>query len=151
MLFFNDTTRKTIFLTLVSVGLANPLTDFFKHTFPMHRPFQPQELGHLVILRVGYANSMGTASGHSANMSTIAMMMTLCIGAWGYPWIAIALITGFSRIYCGAHYPWQVLLGYTCGISVACLVYFVSQNYIPALKIKADHKLPEKAAKELTT
>lgn len=136
MLAFQNRTRKAIFLTLLSVAFANPLTDFFKHAFPMHRPFQPQELGHLVILRVGYASSMGTASGHSANMSAVAVMMTFCLGAWGYPWIAIALITGFSRIYCGAHYPWQVALGYTCGITVSTVLYYFTQKYIPILRIE---------------
>jgi|GEM_PF-6689848 len=123
MLVRNNKTRYAIILTLVAVALANSLTDIMKTAFPMHRPFQPEELGHQVILRVGYANTMGTASGHSANMGAVAVMLTLCLGKWGYPWIAIALITGFSRVYVGAHYPWQVLFGWCCGIFASAIVY----------------------------
>lgn len=118
--------RRGVLLALISTGLANSLTDVFKHMIPMHRPFQPEELGHLVHLRVGYASTMGTASGHAANMMAVATALTLVLGRWGWPWIAIALITGLSRVYVGAHYPWQVLLGYACGFTTANLVVLVA-------------------------
>lgn len=115
MLVRSAKSRVAVLLALLAVGLANPITDFFKHNFPYHRPFQPMELGSQVILRVGYANSMGTVSAHSANMAAVATVMTLTLGRWGWIWIAIAFFTGLSRIYVGAHYPWQVMGGWLTG------------------------------------
>jgi undecaprenyl-diphosphatase len=65
---------------------------------------------------VFWLDSSGTSSAHSANMAAIATVMALETGRWGIPWIAVALLTGISRIYTGVHYPSQVLLGWTVGV-----------------------------------
>lgn len=108
-------TGYAILFALLAVVAANTTTNCWKAYWPMHRPFQPEELGAQVHLRLGYANSMGTASAHSANMAAVAAVITLMAGADGWPWIAIAFLVGLSRIYCGVHYPWQVLLGWSTG------------------------------------
>lgn len=110
---------RTALQALIAVGLANATTDFLKHTFPMHRPFQ--ELAD-VLMRVGRSDSMGTASAHSANMAAVAFVFCYHLGWWGSPWAVVALLTGLSRSYTGAHYPSQVLLGWTCGVLAALLV-----------------------------
>lgn len=115
MLIKGPKPRMAVLAALIGVGIANPLTDLAKHFLPTHRPFQPEELGNLVHLRVGYANSMGTASAHTANMTAVAVAMMLTLGPWGWPWVVIALLTAVSRIYVGAHYPSQVLLGAIIG------------------------------------
>jgi undecaprenyl-diphosphatase len=107
--------RAAAILALVACGIGNGLTDVLKHKFPMHRPFQPEALGVLIHTRVGTTPSMGTASAHAANMAALAIVTTLMLGRWGWPWIGVALLTGLSRVYVGAHFPSQVLLGWTCG------------------------------------
>jgi undecaprenyl-diphosphatase len=104
---------------LIAFPLANGITDLFKHFAPHPRPFQ--ELSD-VILRAGWSDSAGTASAHSANMAAVAFVFTYHLGWWGSPWILVALLTGFSRIYNGVHYPYQVLLGWTCGCVAAFVV-----------------------------
>ncbi len=111
--------RRAAILALV----AFPITDFLcttaKKTFPMHRPFQ--EIAD-VLVRVGKSNSMGTASSHAGNLAAVATVMTLCLGIrWGAPWIVLAIMVGFSRVYVGVHYPSQVLFGWTLGVCVGFL------------------------------
>ncbi len=118
-------TRLAALLSVGAVALANPLTDVLKHFFPTHRPFQPEALGAAVHLRVGYAASMGTASAHAANMTAVATVMFLVLGPWGWPWAVIALLTAVSRVYTGAHFPSQVLLGVLCGFTMGWLVVWV--------------------------
>lgn len=106
-------TRRAGVQALLGFLLANGLTDIFKHAWPMHRPFQ--EMSDIIV-RVGRTDSMGTASAHSANMAVVAYVFAYHLGWQGSPWILIALITGISRVYVGAHYPYQVALGWACGI-----------------------------------
>jgi undecaprenyl-diphosphatase len=119
MLIRGAKTRTTIIQALLAFPLANELTDVLKATFPAHRPYQ--ELAD-VIHRSGVSQSMGTASAHSANMAAVAFVFCYHLGWWGIPWVVAALATGLSRIYNGDHYPYQVLLGWTCGVVIAFIV-----------------------------
>jgi undecaprenyl-diphosphatase len=58
-------------------------------------------------------------------MAAVAVAMTLNLKWWGVPWIIIAVLTGISRIYCGAHFPGQVLWGWCVGIAVGFAVHFL--------------------------
>lgn len=135
MLLRGAKTRRAIIIALISIGIANTITNVFKEALPMNRPFQDlgyikmeDSKGHLldstrrVLLRVGHSDSKGTASAHSANMAALAFAMCYFLRRWGTPWIAVALLTGISRIYTGAHYPYQVLLGWGCGLFSAFVV-----------------------------
>lgn len=129
MLAWRPQTRVAALLALLALGMANGLTDVFKHALPMHRPFQLPDLGPLMRMRVGTSPSMGTASAHSANMAALATVMTLRLGKWGWPWIAIAVLTGVSRVYVGAHFPSQVLLGWACGVATGSLCVVVYRRF----------------------
>lgn len=107
-------------LSVVAFPLADGLCNLAKHLAPMPRPFQV--LPH-VTMRVGFAESMGTASSHAANLAAVATVMTLALGRrWGAPWIVVAFLVGLSRVYVGAHYPSQVLLGWAVGVAVGFAV-----------------------------
>lgn len=125
--------RFAILFSLTACALANTATNMWKTYWPMHRPFQPEELGSLVHLRVGYASSMGTASAHAANMAAIATIMFLISPKDSRYWIPIAFLVGLSRIYNGAHYPWQVLLGWTTGAVIAAAVGLLARKFLPNL------------------
>jgi undecaprenyl-diphosphatase len=114
--------RATALLALAALGLANPCTDLWKHLMPDPRPFN--EIGH-VLLRAGTTPHAGTASAHAANMASVATVFALRERWWGLPWVVAAVITGFSRVYVGVHYPYQVLLGWSTGIACALLVLSV--------------------------
>jgi len=122
MLAANARTRKTVVQTLFAVAVANGLTDIFKNVWPMHRPFQDFPGPHNVIMWVGQTANPGTASAHSANMAAVAFVFVYHLRWWGSPWVFVAVVTGISRVFCGAHYPYQVLLGATCGLTAALAV-----------------------------
>ena len=147
MIFRGEKTRKAVLLALASIGIANTMTNVLKEAFPTNRPFNNharfaklKEDGFVLVeqvtrsestvprdfdgvwLRVGDSQSKGTASAHSANMAALAFVMCYFLGIWGAPWILVALLTGVSRVYTGAHYPSQVLLGWACGLFAAFVV-----------------------------
>lgn len=111
--------RKATLLALAAWPLANGLTEAFKTAIAFNRPCV--DLAD-TILRVPMLTSYGTASSHSANMGAIAFVYLYVTGKWGIPWLIIAILTGISRIYVGAHYPSQVLFGWTCGAFCGFLV-----------------------------
>lgn len=116
----NAKSRTAALLALVSIGIGNTMTNIWKTALPMHRPFQ--DFPDHVNLRVGWSDSFGTASAHSANMAALAFVMCYYFRWWGSPWVLVALLTGISRVYTGAHYPSQVLLGWLTGLLAAFVV-----------------------------
>ncbi len=121
--------RRAALLSLVAFPLADALCSFLKNAEPMRRPYQ--EIGD-VISRVGLSDSMGTASSHAANLAAVATVMTLGLGLrWGAPWIVVALLVGLSRVYVGAHYPSQVLLGFAVGIACGAAVDGLARRLTP--------------------
>jgi undecaprenyl-diphosphatase len=116
--------RRTVLQALIAWPIANGMTDLFKHFLPEPRPFQ--DIAGVALRGISsMTTSHGTASAHAANMAAIAVAFTLGVRWWGSPWVLVALLTGISRIYVGAHYPYQVLLGWTCGIVAGLLVFYI--------------------------
>lgn len=112
--------RAAAIQALIAFPLADLTTNLFKKGIPMPRPCN--ELTNVLGHGIGCSESMGTASAHSANMAAVAFVFVYHLRWWGSPWVLVAFFTGLSRMYHGAHYPYQVLGGWTCGIVVAFLV-----------------------------
>jgi undecaprenyl-diphosphatase len=120
MIVASPRTRRAAVMALIAFPLADGLTNVLKKTFPVLRPCYvlPDWVNH----GIGCTASAGTASAHSANMAAVATVFCYHLGWWGAPWVVVALLTGWSRVYVGAHYPTQVLLGWSVGVIVALVV-----------------------------
>ena len=117
-------TRRGGIQAVLAFPLADGLTNLFKHWVPMPRPFNDPTLTDW-ILRMGASESAGTASAHAANMMAVAVVFLIHFRWFGVPWLVLAILVGISRVYNGVHYPYQVLLGWTCGAFVALLVHVI--------------------------
>ncbi len=133
-LIVSNSTRKALFLGLAALGLGNTITNVLKEAFPDPRPCV--ELAD-VVLRVGKLTSSGTASAHSANMASLAVVFLFVLGWRGSFWVPIALLTGLSRIYVGVHYPSQVIYGWASGAFAAVMVVKVWEAW-QAWRVKVD-------------
>jgi len=140
MLWRGSRSRPAGVLAVVAWPISNALSDVFKHTFQALRPYaeldgvrrledysstQPVWWSNAPIESVAF----GTMSAHSANMAAVAMVMCLKLKWWGAPWVFIALLTGLSRVYVGAHYPSQVLLGWMGGALCGWIVVKTWETY----------------------
>ena len=121
LLFFgNQTVRIVLILVLTTITVADQLCNFIKRKTGRKRPgFTLPDINQLV-----KAGQLSFPSNHSANNLGTAVVITMFaphIGVW---FLVGAFVIGFSRVYCGVHYPLDVLTGFLVGTLVAVLVCF---------------------------
>lgn len=112
-------------LAFAAVGAADSVSSrFFKPWLgrlrPCHEPALARTL-HLVT-EVGCGGTYGFVSSHAANTAALATLLSLVLPARFRTFkgglIAWAALTGYSRIYLGAHYPGDVLAGWALGAAL---------------------------------
>jgi len=107
------------------------------------RPSHAENLKGLVHLVKGYAGgNYGFASSHAANAFGFAMLSSLIFNRkiYTYSIFLWAIITAYSRLYLGVHYPLDVLGGAVIGILAALICYFSIRKMRPSLFFHEDFK-----------
>jgi undecaprenyl-diphosphatase len=148
----NFKVRSFLLVTLLTIGFTDGVfTQFMKPLINRPRPSQalaevrevnlektkPAILGVWRPVQVslskppeGPVNGRSFPSGHAMNNTVIATVAILFFGRLGALYIIPAGIVAYSRIYCGSHWPSDVLVSIVLGIgfslilaSIANLVY----------------------------
>ena len=118
-------------LTVVMLAVAITLADQFasglcKPYFHRLRPTHDPELMNLVHVVGGYRGGLhGFISSHASNTFAVATFMSLTVRNWRlscgvYIW---ALLSCYSRMYLGVHYPGDILCGAVAGALIGWIVY----------------------------
>ena len=73
-------------------------------------------------------------SNHAANGMALTVILALNAPP-AAAWIALALtvLTGFSRVYLGVHFPGDVLAGFGFGALIGCVWHYLFWRLWPAL------------------
>lgn len=104
---------------LLSSWIAKP---FFARFRPTHTPWLQESLQYVY----GYHGGLyGFFSGHSANYTTVATLLCLILRHRGFTAVMTLLVgwVVYSRMYLGAHFLSDCLVGIAVGFTIAQVVY----------------------------
>ncbi len=107
--------KKTILRAIIAVVMTFFLTDVLKIVFVRPRP---SDVGGGWFLSTP-ADKWGFPSKHASTSFALATSVVLYKKALGWIAIIFALLISFSRIYLGAHYWSDVIVGAVLGIIIA--------------------------------
>jgi undecaprenyl-diphosphatase len=116
---------KTFIYLILCVALADSTTSaIIKPLFERLRPCHVEAFQSWIHLPDGCGGMYGFCSSHAANSVALATCIYLISikKTFAYILIAWAILVGYSRIYIGAHFPLDVLVGSLIGMIIAILV-----------------------------
>lgn len=126
--------KNDFYKILFSIGILIFLADFgsvqlFKELFQRPRPCHILEGIRVVD---GCGGPFGFISSHASNSFAIAFFISLLLRKywWFVNLFSWAVLIGFSRIYLGVHYPFDILGGMFWGLFVSLLVYSIYRKKI---------------------
>lgn len=130
VLFRSADWRETVW-TLLSVALLVVLCDYLpshyiKPFFARLRPTHDPELAGLVHIVDGYRGGLyGFFSQHASNAAGIVIFTTFLFRNRFYSVVAVvwALVSCYSRLYLGVHFPGDVTVGLLWGTAVGFAVW----------------------------
>ncbi|MDE2179235.1 MAG: phosphatase PAP2 family protein [candidate division NC10 bacterium] len=117
VLLFRPKRDRIIAITaIVVILLTDETSQLLKDLFQRIRPCGV--LNATACLRV---RSFSFPSNHAANMFALAAFLSYTYSRSGLVWFLGAALVGYSRIYVGSHYPFDVLGGALWGVMVGLL------------------------------
>ena len=113
-----------VFIVL-NVVLTDQISVLFKETLMRFRPCHHPGLKDLLHLADGCGGKFGFVSSHAANTMGLAVLVSLILKnrAITVSMLAFALVNGYSRIYLGKHFVFDVIGGFLLGALIAFGVY----------------------------
>ncbi|MBM7699314.1 undecaprenyl-diphosphatase [Kurthia huakuii] len=118
-LFGNAYTKKTAIYAGIAGVCAILINVCIAQFYYEPRPFITY---HDINVLVPHAADASFPSDHTAGAMGITFMLLLRHIKWGWLPVAFGLLTGFSRIYVGNHYPGDVLAGIAIGFIAAAVI-----------------------------
>ncbi len=123
-----------VLCVLLAVGLADALTDRMKDAFCRVRPLNSlplawhQEDGAWLRRPADFAprpEDCGSSypSGHATNTMALVTALLLLRGGRSRWLLLLPLLTGWSRVYLGKHFPSDVMAGWVVGMAGAALAW----------------------------
>jgi undecaprenyl-diphosphatase len=120
--------KRTLILLLaivLNVVITDQVSVMMKFGFERLRPCHSPELEGLLHMVVGCGGKYGFVSSHAANTMGLAVLISLILkNRWmTLGMITFGLLNGYSRVYLGKHYVFDVLGGFVLGALSAWVVY----------------------------
>jgi undecaprenyl-diphosphatase len=114
----------------IALALSDSLGGLLKHTVQRIRPCHVVDG---IRLLGGCTLSFSLPSNHAVNMAALAAVAWLGLPRWRWSPAALAFLVGYSRIYLGVHYPFDVFAGFVLGAGVGWLLVVFGARVLPRL------------------
>lgn len=124
---------------ILAVGLlilaTDQLANAFKYGFARPRPCYETDLnGMFRLVKSSCGGAYGFFSAHAANSMAVAIFMGMLLRQlWSwfiFVGVLLALMVGYSRIYLGVHYPFDVFIGFFIGAFFAFIAQFIFKKHL---------------------
>lgn len=112
----------------IGIGICDQICNFFKDNIAYLRPTRVPELSPMLHTVNGYkGGTYGTVSGHASTSFSIFVLSSLIMRRKWFTamMLTYAVLTAYSRIYLGVHFPMQIVFGITLGTLVGILMWKV--------------------------
>lgn len=147
---------KTALLIIMGFVVAVGLSDFLcsgvlKPLVCRLRPTHEPALDPLYLVNSYIGGKYGFCSSHAANTMAVATLFCLLcrnkIATAGLmAWVALNC---YSRMYLGAHYPSDILVGLLIGASIAGLVYLALRRWVlPQVSVACSRRADDEVARQ---
>lgn len=110
---------------VVMTALLDQFVRIIKPVFDRPRPFITENLPFDVIFRGDPQGGLSFPSGHAVDGFFIATFLGFYFPKLRWLFFTLATLTAYSRVYCGVHYPSDVVVGAILGIILAWLAFFL--------------------------
>lgn len=135
-----QTLKRVAAIALIALLLSDLVAVFLKNYVHEPRPFMTLKNVHLIIAEndpnsfpSGHATStLAVVSAFLLNMDDLTKKYHVVIDI---ALLVFAVIIMFSRVYCGVHYPFDVLAGALIGISGALVVNYFKDRIFTVLRL----------------
>lgn len=121
-----------LFLALLILVADRLCSGWVKPTVARWRPTRDPGLMYMVDVVRGYrGGQFGFFSGHACNTMCVAVFLSCLFRYWKLTLTLLfwSLTTTFTRIYLGVHYVGDVLVGWTVGIFLGLLFYYIYHRF----------------------
>jgi undecaprenyl-diphosphatase len=114
--------QKTVFIAMMSIGIASAFMGIINHYYFRLRPFDVIPAGQINLLFY-----QPTDSSFPSNIAAVIFASATPVmfrnRKYGYWLLALAILCSFGRVYMGVHYPLDVLGGAVVGFlaGVVCM------------------------------
>lgn len=117
---------KMAVVSLASAAVSRfVLANIIRMVWFRSRPF----IYHKVNLLFSHSNEASFPSGHASFYFALSMVVYLYSKKLGILFFIISFLIAFARVFCGVHWPSDVLFGALLGISVGWLGYKIAKKY----------------------
>ena len=125
-----------VLFTGATMGLSDLISShFLKPYFHRLRPCVDGSWQCKINDLVGGSHGYSFTSSHAANNMSVclflAMIFLAVIGRKSYLFLLIPIVVGYSQIYVGVHYPFDVLGGFITGAFCSVIMYWLYEKLMP--------------------
>lgn len=141
----DDAARRELLQLLLAVAIALCVSRAVSSLWPHPRPFAL----HYGMQYLAHADNPGLPSHHVTVFWSLALaaLGTRRFSMWALPLLAVGLLVGWSRVFLGIHFPFDVLAALPVGLAGAAIGLALRKPALPAFaRILATYSRAEKQA-----